>query len=311
MKKLDELKEIFDTKLKELAINSSIYKVDDFGYITSNNRLYKNYLSNEYWNNFILDMRVNHVDAYKSYNTGKGSELLEQKTPPKMASIASSSRFIYNTLKSDTYNKLKLMSDDLLENGIFFFEEGLKIDNITGTSPQMDCVYYTTNKAIFIEAKCHEFFTDHKICFTKQYFDKGHLTSNNLYSFNIDNKYIEQDYSIKKQAFGYKEDEVLLINVQQALRHMLGIANPTKYSIDYKKELIFLYFKPTILINEIDQNSIKIKNLFDIITNQFKTLFNSKYVKDFCDRYNIKVKLIYSTNDTFESEFKCEIEKLN
>ena len=56
-------------------------------------KLYESYMSNDAWEDFIIEMKRNHPEAYKEYGAGSGGELKPKgKYPPKMASFGSSSR---------------------------------------------------------------------------------------------------------------------------------------------------------------------------------------------------------------------------
>jgi hypothetical protein len=87
----------FDLEIKRLSGLDENF----FGYKTPDGKVYDNYLSNDTWDNFKNQMSNR---FRQSYSDGSGGELLPSKGrggwyPPKMASIASSSRFAYLTFK--------------------------------------------------------------------------------------------------------------------------------------------------------------------------------------------------------------------
>ena len=85
----------------QIILNNLIAKLGTsaFGYIAANNGVYDTYYTNNEFQNFITEMKINYPVHYSAYAQGKGSELLpgsKNGTPPKMASVASSSRFCLN-----------------------------------------------------------------------------------------------------------------------------------------------------------------------------------------------------------------------
>ena len=116
------------------------------GYVT-NGKPYNNYLSNDSFAEFVEDMKTNHPVAYEMYGKGGGKELEERKVgkniyPPKMASFGSSSRMIYNLMKTDK---------------TFLFEK--KLPTTVGGIANLDGFIETDEKCVFVEAKCREPYT--------------------------------------------------------------------------------------------------------------------------------------------------------
>lgn len=151
-------KEEFDNIIKE-NIAKTIGN-DHFGYtILETSKTYNNYYNKQSFFKFIEDMKSSHYHkAFCAYCDGKGSELIEHmgrygKLPPKMASVASSSRFCFLALKDG--------ASAINGTGEVKFEYECKIEGITGIAPQLDA--YVQNENIFIEAKCHEIFDTHHI----------------------------------------------------------------------------------------------------------------------------------------------------
>ena len=180
-------------------------------------------------------------EAYKSYVLGGGSETIEKyikrgKTynPPKMAAVASSSRFIYSTFKDKKYkDKISKIVGDILD-GEFRFEHILPFKNVSKSF--LDGSYISKDKAVFLEAKCHEIFDKHKIILRKAYYESGLLTSDNDFSLQISNVILkDKTVEINKCEFNLDEDEELLLDVKQFITHLFGIAN---YNLpNTKKEL--------------------------------------------------------------------------
>lgn len=292
----------FDKKLKEL----SGYNESCFGYVTADGGKYDLYFENQLWHNFISEMSKDEK-AYKAYALGSGSELKEKTTknkkiiPPKMASIASSSRFIYCTFKNkDYYKKLSLIVDDIDDNGEFQFEDKLAIKNVKMAKANLDASYKTPNKHIYIEAKCHEMFATNELTFSKGYLKGKALCGDYKYSLNIDEKFIiinDDDVQISPRAFNLSEDEKLYICAKQFICHLLGVSH---FNVSCK-ELIYLYFKPEKL-SGYDKE-------YAILERQFDNFCKSKYISEFCLKNNISIKLVYSTNNSFESEFIPKIVK--
>lgn len=301
---------IFDERLKELAIQNKIYSENDFLYITRDNNTYPNYLNNNLFEKLLNIMKENNNEIYMQYKNGSGGELdskYSRKTkkyiPPKMASIASSSRFAYLTfIDKNNYNEIsKIINEKELENR-FYFEEKLNVKNIKGATPNLDVMAKTKdgNSGIFFEVKCHELFNHHIIEFSDAYIKTNVLTSKKEYSLQFNENELKMNKDkvrINKSVFGYSQDERVLIDIKQLVCHLLGIAN-TSYE---KKQLIYLYFKPKNI------NDKEINDIFNQLTNQFIRISKLKEILNFCNRYNISLKLVYATNDAFELPLESEI----
>jgi hypothetical protein len=190
-------KEMFDKKLIELYLKND-YNKDDFNYRAEDFKIqgekqksYPLYFSKKKWNMFLKNLKED-KEAYKSYVLGGGSETIEKyikrgKTynPPKMAAVASSSRFIYSTFKDKKYkDKISKIVGDILD-GEFRFEHILPFKNVSKSF--LDGSYISKDKAVFLEAKCHEIFDKHKIILRKSYYESGLLTSDNDFSLQISN----------------------------------------------------------------------------------------------------------------------------
>lgn len=101
----------FDCFIKKNLVD--VFGNDCFGYEIED-KSYDVYYNKEAYNKFISKMQNGKYNKfYNQYNRGKGSELKEKRNmPPKMASVASSSRFCYLALR-DGYKQFNKM--DLIE----------------------------------------------------------------------------------------------------------------------------------------------------------------------------------------------------
>ena len=131
------------------------------------------------------------------YKDGKGGEFKY-----KFFSVASSSRFAVASFSNNVSDKIMYINQYSGEEiSEILFEKNLPINNISGTSPQMD-VWIKTSHDIFFEVKCHEIFEESQhanIKISTQY-------SNNRI-FNEIINYYSIDLSTRKQTY-VKEGKV-------------------------------------------------------------------------------------------------------
>ena len=143
-----------------------------FGY-SLNGKPYLAYYDKESFGNFKDEMKYCFPAHYDHYIIGHGSELIETSSPPKMASVASSSRFAYLSLR---YGAHAIGGTEHVE-----FEHEYRISGIRGTTPQLDA--YTTDekgRPIYVEVKCHEIFDRHKIVLKTAYWEKLYGENNDF-----------------------------------------------------------------------------------------------------------------------------------
>ena len=135
----------FDQIIKE---NLEVTKGEKaFGYMVFENpKVYNVYYSKREFEVFKEEMKSLYPDAYQAFFDGKGSELKEHIgrygfMPPKMASVASSSRFCYLALR----NGAKALGG----TGSVIFEHECRIADlgIYCNAPQLDA--YIKNENIF------------------------------------------------------------------------------------------------------------------------------------------------------------------
>ena len=150
------VKEQFDDKIKELLISKSNYTDADFF-----QNEHENYFKNKTFKKFVDELLDDPVSrkAYGSIDGGMGGELKPHKNaPPKMASVASSSRFIYLLFKDRTALKEFVKSD-----GSFELEKrgNIKLSSKAYTTPNYDGYFESNKEIVYFEAKCHEVFDCH------------------------------------------------------------------------------------------------------------------------------------------------------
>ena len=270
---------------------------DIFGYEVGDDRIYKNYYTKEEFLKFKDEM----PDAHKSeYDDGSGSELTPytrngKLIPPKMACVASSSRFCYLALKDG--------STAINATGTPKFEKKCPISNINnGYPPHLDA--YFKNENIYIEAKCHEIFDDHKhelkISYWNNIFDTD---SKDLKTFALPKPEIKpkEYFNIPFKIFGYDKTPARF-DFKQFLCNLLGIA----CNVDNRPAtLVYLFFKP-----KDDNNQARINKVFNELSTEIRIAFNNTYIKEFCNKNNITLKAVAEFSKTMETLTSKNIEYL-
>lgn len=227
----NKIKEAFDKALKQRK-GGNLQDV----YITDDGNPYEAYCTNEQWLEFIEDMQKKHKKAYDEFKKGNGGELDEKPSesgrmmPPKMASYASSSRFIYE--------KSKHLGDS------FEFECKLPIafkGFVKEAEASLDG--YVPSKRLFIEAKCHEFYPNHYTEFKRSYkkfYDYLNEQTRGLFSYDVvpgENK--------QNILFKWAGEELQSLDLKQLLCHMLGIAKKAlQDDCSEVSTLLYLVYKP-------------------------------------------------------------------
>ena len=266
-------KNAFDELLRQNVIYTT--GMDLFGYGIGN-RNYPNYYCPSAFAIFVNQMMKDSFIHYEKYNAGKGSELKQYgDMPPKMASVASSSRFCYLALSKGTMA--------LGGSGEVDFEHSCPIKKIKGgTPPQMDA--YVRNENIFIEVKCHEIFDSHKIILSDQYFDHLYGVGNDFGFENIP-KGNAKTFEIPLSSFGANESSML--DIKQLICHLLGIKYHKEQ--DEQATLVYLFFKPK---TQSESQRIEIEQLFNDLTKEVEMVFNSKPIRNFAINNNIELKAV-------------------
>lgn len=244
---------------------SKIYGLKS-GYRIKGN-LYRNYIDNESWKNFVADMEKNYTVAFDMYSDGGGKELEERKVgkniyPPKMASFGSSSRMIFNLMK-DTEG--------------FLFEK--KLTTTVGGVANLDGFMEYNDKYIFVEAKCREPYSTKNNIYERKY--------EALYKFLTESKNTDIRCDIEiidnqkmKVTFKIGDREIHNFDMKQMISHLLGVATAFlngKLEVKFV-DFVYLLFNPL----KLDFSDKKAKQkIYDIYNNtcdectatDFKELF--------------------------------------
>lgn len=267
----------FDAIIKANLIKSGVPE-GDFGYKIGE-REYENYYTSDCFKSFVDSMKKEH---HKKYDDGKGGELAEKKgryglMPPKMASVASSSRFCYLALCD-------------VENVVF--ENECKIQGITGTAPQLDAYIKQDFCDIYVEVKCHEIFDSHRLKMKNKYFT--YFKENNIFPEIASNATKgEEEFTAPLSLFGI-DKESSHFDVKQFICHLLGIAENTW---EKPAKLVYLFFIPDV---EDEQTKKEIKEFFDRLQGEIKAIFTSEPIVKFCKDNNISLSAIAEKSKTME-----------
>ena len=269
---------------------------EKFGYAFDDDRIYENYYTEEAFQKFKDNMSNTHQSQY---DDGSGSELElyirnGKLIPPKMACVASSSRFCYLALKDG--------SNAINATGIPEFEKKCPISNINGYPPHLDA--YFKNENIYIEAKCHEIFDDHKQELKISYWDNIYdCGGKNIKTFALPKPKTKpmEYFDIPFKSFGY-EKTPRRFDFKQFLCHLLGIACN---SGNRSATLVYLFFKP-----QNEEHQARIDVVFDELISEIRIAFNNTYVKEFCNKHNITLKAVAEFSKTMKALTSKNIEYL-
>ena len=291
MKKTD-----FDNLLKSNILTTQ--PGSTFGYKTADGKTYDNYDSNPVFDNFKKDMEANYPDFFKSYAAGKGSELKEKNgryglTPPKMASVASSSRFCYLALRNG--------AGALGGTGKVCVEYDRPINQVAGIAPQLDAFIPDSN--IYVEVKCHEIFDSHKIEFRSAYWDWLY-GQDNAFGFETKVKTQEDSFEIPLSVFGI-EGSSSKFDIKQLLCHLMGIAS--RSDVCEKATLVYLFFKPKVKDPKLEK---AVEDLFKDLKKEIKAIFSSAPIKAFTEKYNIELQAVAEYAEQMEDLRSNNMEKL-
>ncbi len=262
-------KSAFDEIIKQNLIDR--IGVDLFGYVI-NDKVYPSYYNNNVFSSFVYQMMNYYPLHYEKYSAGKGSELKPQNsTPPKMASVASSSRFCYIALRD-------CASVD--------FEHACPIKGIKGgTPPQMDA--YIKESNTFIEVKCHEIFDEHTIKLSSQYYEMLFGDDND---FGFSSKPVNTGtvFEISRSQFCVN-DEQQMVDIKQLICHLLGIGSHKNK--DEPATLVYLFFIPKVY-NE--KEKAEIDSVFCELKKEIEAIFgnDNSPIKSFAIKNNIQLKAI-------------------
>ena len=263
------------TYFDNIILNNLITETgaESFGYyISETDTSYPVYYNENTFSNFIEEIKSEYPDAYTAYRSGKGSEMLPAangKNPPKMASVASSSRFCYLALRNGA---------QALGGGKVVFEFECSIDGIRGTAPQMDA--YSADGNIFIEVKCHEIFDAHTVELSHQYY--GWLCEHPQgFGLALPKPAAKEKIQIPCSVFGVEEN--CMFDIKQLLCHLMGISKKQPATLTY------LFFKPQVT-NTADHEQIEL--IFSKLQSEIKGIFSSKPIANFCKVNQITLRAV-------------------
>ena len=264
---------------------------DVFGYKLPETKAepYGNYYSNDAFASFIDEMKSPaYQEIYRAYSEGKGSELVVKngkygKMPPKMASVASSSRFCYLALRDG--------AQGLGGSGIVKFEQECKIDGLPGNAPQLDA--YIPNENIYVEAKCHEIFDSHKIQMKEKYWDLLY-GKDNCFGLDITEKPIGESFESPLSVFDIEKTSSMF-DLKQLICHLLGIASQKREA--EPATLVYLFFKPKA---KTEQDAKKIDEVFEVLQDEIKKIFASAPIRHFTARNQIQLRAVAEYSEIME-----------
>lgn len=292
-------KKEFDAIIKENLLKAGVAE-ESLGYRTDNDRIYPEYYAKSEFDKFVDEMKANYPEHYKKYygdensnenKGGMGGELIEKRgrwgmMPPKMASVASSSRFCYLALRDGTN---ALFSDWEVAKDDVEFEKECRIFMDGPTAPQLDAYIENSSCDCYIEAKCHEIFDSHKIEFKNKYW--AIFRKDKSFRIVLENAIQhEETFEISRAVFGLS-DKHLRFDVKQFICHLLGIACQSKGK---PAKLIYLFFKPEIGDEKINA---RIAAIFDELKSEIDALFTSEVVREFCADNQIGLEVIVQECD--------------
>ena len=250
MKKEMNLTEIFDRAKKQLEggnLNEG-YKIG--------RHTFSVYYTNEQWEDFVAKMPQ---EAKDCFDEGKGSEMKRYTRkghtyPPKMASYASSSRFMYKMGQSV---------------GGFEYEKQLTT-GLGGFPANLDG--YLKSKHLYVEAKCHELYG-----YSKPKLRVGHKklldgivpTLNGRLAYSAPNGDLNLSWDGKDSGH---------FDLKQMLCHLSGIANKVLRGEEKKVNFIYLVYRPTEELLEYVEKPSDKKRIQELY----------KEEKDACDPSMIK-----------------------
>lgn len=269
---------------------------------------YPNYYNESAFADFVKEMKEVYPDHYVKFKGkknssvnagGKGGELNAQNNrPPKMASVASSSRFCYLALRDGIYTDIlgKAFKSCEVE-----FEKECRIFK-KGAAPQLDAYIKDDECDIFVEAKCHEIFDSHKVNFSITYWNC--FKNDKILCRLIDDiNELSENFAVPLGKFDIK-NESPRFDIKQFVCHLLGIKAHQKGK---KAKLIYLFFKP---ISEDKETAVLINTVFDELEKEIKAIFKCEVIKDFCNNNNIELVAIAQESETMKKLDSARVIKL-
>lgn len=285
----------FDNIIKRNVVKKN--GKDEFGYVIDG-KTYKNYYTKEVFEKFKNTMEKSYSEYYKDYDIGTGSEFKEKKgkygwMPPKMASVASSSRFCYLALRDGA----QALGGDNVK-----FEYECIIEDIEAkTYPQLDA--YIEESHTFVEAKCHEIFDSHKIKMSKKY--EKYLTKDFGITLGEDQK--NSIFEIPLSEFGI-EKSTSRFDIKQLLCHLIGIKSEKKRLEVDEVTLTYLFFKPKTNDENVNE---QIDEVFEELTDEINKIFSNKHICRFISNNNIHLNAVAEYSEIMEPLNSTNIIKIS
>ncbi|WP_044973449.1 hypothetical protein [Ruminococcus sp. HUN007] len=271
-------KKEFDHIIKDLIGNDKL-----FGYKAKSEKPYPMYYSKDVFDQFVKDMIKNYPDAHKKYNEGAEGELKAKRYPPKMASVASSSRFCYLALR----NGIDITIGSERIKGNPEFEKVCPIFSKYKThAPHLDA--YIIDSNCYFEVKCHEIFDSHKVVMKDDYREpiKDEFGLDPVITPNTKSGTFE----IPLKKFGIDNKDTTRFDIKQLICHLLGIAKKKGTN----KKLVYLFFRPDTDKLEMSStiNENELEKVFNELQEEIKYIFDSDPIKNFCSPKNHDIKLM-------------------
>jgi hypothetical protein len=292
-----------------------------FGYKAESGDVYPEYFIKEVFQSFLREMKESYPSAYADYGGGKGGEFKERssradkegrkkRVPPKMASVGSSSRFVYLTFRD--FKPTEFLGSPIKNGTMVKFEKGLVIykshsgaefdlsegnvlsDDAHPTAPQMDAFFDSATRPVFIEAKCHEILAKHVAILDATY--RGLMDL-----FGFDGVTVKPFYDKRKKKlvdkmivplanFGFGQNvKDLHFDIKQFLCHLMGIACYCKRERKQGAAFSYLFCFPK---GAQDPAIWATKG-------EIATIFSSPAIKRFTDAFHISLYVTVSADPNF------------
>ena len=208
--------------LKEFDKALAALETHELGYEIDGGKTYENYMSGDAWACYLSGMSDEHRSQYGG---GGGGELAPKSgRPPKMASVASSSRMIYE------------LSRDV--SG-FVFEK--KMPTVVGGEANLDGYLEKEDALIFVEAKRREPYSHQVLQDIKKKYQPvyRYLRENMPRVFSCVMENLPESENMRT-VFFCRGDVVAYFDIKQMICHMLAVANEALRS-GTEKKIVFLY----------------------------------------------------------------------
>ncbi len=263
--------------------------IDKFGYkVKGNSNSEPLYYDNKTFDAFKNEMAYCYPAHYNKYWNGHGSELKETSSPPKMASVASSSRFAYLALRGGAQ---AIGGSENVD-----FEHECRINGIRGTAPQLDA--YTTDKRgnpIYVEVKCHEIFDKHKVRLKAAY-SKNICGTESAFGLPADLcKSTDKEFSIPLYNFKIKSENSM-VDIKQLMCHLMGIADQKEKDRKETATLAYLFFKPVVS----GENADFVDDTFCRLLQEIECVFHSQPIRNFCRNKKINLQVVIQESVVME-----------